>query len=259
RRIGDRRGGDLRRDGAEVERGLYSLWRGHAYRPGRGLAAAAEAHPQRADQADADARLWRRLRLRPRRARGFFRAGLFPRTARTAEILRSARARLRARDQEAAGILGEAATGEIIRQNRAGEKSASGTSPGIQTINDAVADLLNRTRIVMVSTVAKQERGRPAVAERAPPSTGVQTTKVTADEAGLRGDRSGEARFPGLPFPHTQRIIRRGELRVNGKRAQPKQRLEAGQAVRIPPLRLDQPRPSGRDANARDQTRAFLK
>jgi 23S rRNA pseudouridine955/2504/2580 synthase len=111
----------------------------------------------------------------------------------------------------------------------------------------------------MVSTVATPRRGRPVGAERAPPSTSVQTTKVTADEAGMRVDRFVEARFPGLAFSHIQRIIRKGELRVNGKRAQPKQRLEAGQAVRIPPLRLDQPRPSGRDANVRDQTRAFLK
>src|SRR5262249_4257220 len=111
----------------------------------------------------------------------------------------------------------------------------------------------------MVSASATHRRGRPAAAERAPPSSGVQTTKVTADEAGMRVDRFVEARFPGLAFSHIQRIIRKGELRVNGKRAQPKQRLEAGQAVRIPPLRLDQPRPSGRDANVRDQTRAFLK
>jgi 23S rRNA pseudouridine955/2504/2580 synthase len=111
----------------------------------------------------------------------------------------------------------------------------------------------------MVSTVATPRRGRPLVAERVPPSTGVQTTKVTADEAGMRVDRFVEARFPGLAFSHIQRIIRKGELRVNGKRAQPKQRLEAGQAVRIPPLRLDQPRPSARDANIHDQTRAFLK
>jgi 23S rRNA pseudouridine955/2504/2580 synthase len=111
----------------------------------------------------------------------------------------------------------------------------------------------------MVSTVATPRRGRPVGAERAPPSTSVQTTKVTADEAGMRVDRFVEARFPGLAFSHIQRIIRKGELRVNGKRAQPKQRLEAGQAVRIPPLRLDQPRPSGRDANVHDQTRAFLK
>ena len=111
----------------------------------------------------------------------------------------------------------------------------------------------------MVSTLAAQRRGRPTAAEPVGSSTGVQTAKVTADEAGMRVDRFVEARFPGLAFSHIQRIIRKGELRVNGKRAQPKQRLEAGQAVRIPPLRLDQPRPSGSDAKARDQTRDFLK
>src|SRR5215470_3034680 len=99
----------------------------------------------------------------------------------------------------------------------------------------------------------------PKTSKPAAAATGVQTVAVGADEAGMRVDRFLEARFPGLPFSHIQRNIRKGELRVNGKRAQPKQRLEAGQAVRIPPLRLDQPRPSGRDAKARDQTRDFLK
>src|SRR5262249_13637851 len=155
--------------------------------------------------------------------------------------------------------IGRSCDGRDNPANRAGEKSTIGTSPKIQTINDAVVDFLNETRIVMVSTVAKQERGRAAVGEGAPPSSGVQTAKVTADEAGMRVDRFVEARFPGLAFSHIQRIIRKGELRVNGKRAHPKQRLEAGQAVRIPPLRLDQPRPSGRDASVRDQTREFLK
>ena len=87
-------------------------------------------------------------------------------------------------------------------------------------------------------------------------TTGVQTAKVSADEAGMRVDRFVEARFPGLSFSHIQRIIRKGELRVNGKRAQPRQRLEAGQAVRIPPLRLE-PRTLARDAKTGDET--FLK
>src|SRR5262249_37367017 len=155
--------------------------------------------------------------------------------------------------------IGRSCDGKDSPTNRAGEKSAIGTSPRIQTINDEVVDFLNEARIAMVSTVAKQERGRAVVAERAPPSTGAQTAKVTADEAGMRVERLAGARFPGRASPHTQRIIRKGEWRVNGKRAQPKQRLEAGQAVRIPPLRLNQPRASGRDANVRDQTRAFLK
>src|SRR6266542_4397545 len=74
----------------------------------------------------------------------------------------------------------------------------------------------------------------------------------------MRVDRFVEARFPGLAFSHIQRIIRKGELRVNGKRAQPRQRLEAGQAVRIPPLRLE-PRPPARDAKTGNETRDFLK
>ena len=88
-------------------------------------------------------------------------------------------------------------------------------------------------------------------------STAVQTVTVTPDEAGMRVDRFFEARFPGLSFSHIQRIIRKGEVRVNGKRVEPKDRLEAGQAVRIPPLKLDAPKPARADSEA-DKTRAFL-
>lgn len=89
-------------------------------------------------------------------------------------------------------------------------------------------------------------------------SNRVQTIAVTADESGMRVDRFLEARFPGLSFSHIQRIIRKGELRVNGKRAQPKDRLEVGQSVRIPPIRFDAPSP--RPAGAGDgKTREFLK
>ena len=48
---------------------------------------------------------------------------------------------------------------------------------------------------------------------------GVQTVTVSGDEDGMRLDRFFEARFPGLSFSHIQRIIRKGEVRVNGKRA----------------------------------------
>jgi 23S rRNA pseudouridine955/2504/2580 synthase len=93
----------------------------------------------------------------------------------------------------------------------------------------------------------------------APVSAGVQTVTVTADEAGMRVDRFLEARFPGLSFSHIQRIVRKGELRVNGKRADSKDRLTAGQAVRIPPLHLDQPRPVRQGSEEEEKTRAFLR
>src|SRR6266487_6421104 len=109
-----------------------------------------------------------------------------------------------------------------------------------------------------MSATTKQRVAQTTVAGGTPPSTGGQTAKVSADEAGMRVDRFLEARFPGLSFSHIQRIIRKGELRVNGRRAQPRQRLEAGQAVRIPPLRLEPP-PPARDAKTGNETRDFLK
>src|SRR5262245_6883973 len=87
--------------------------------------------------------------------------------------------------------------------------------------------------------------------------TGVQTVSVTPDEAGMRVDRFLEAKFPGLSFSHIQRVIRKGELRVDGKRVDGKDRLATGQKVRIPPLRLEA-RPA-RGSEQEDKDRAFLK
>jgi 23S rRNA pseudouridine955/2504/2580 synthase len=106
----------------------------------------------------------------------------------------------------------------------------------------------------MLKLDPKAPTSKPAAA-----ATGVQTVTIGADEAGMRVDRFLEARFPGLSFSHIQRIIRKGELRINGKRAQAKQRLEAGQAVRIPPLRLEPAKPRAAAGEAEAKTREFLK
>jgi 23S rRNA pseudouridine955/2504/2580 synthase len=45
---------------------------------------------------------------------------------------------------------------------------------------------------------------------------------------------------------------------VNGRRVEPKDRLQAGQAVRIPPLRFEAPKPRG-DEGGDAETRAFLR
>jgi 23S rRNA pseudouridine955/2504/2580 synthase len=89
-------------------------------------------------------------------------------------------------------------------------------------------------------------------------SAAVQNVTVTPDENGMRVDRFFEARFPGLSFSHIQRIIRKGEVRVDGKRTQPKNRLEGGQAVRIPPLQLERPVPRD-DAPQAQKDRAFIR
>jgi 23S rRNA pseudouridine955/2504/2580 synthase len=99
----------------------------------------------------------------------------------------------------------------------------------------------------------------PAGEEATPLPTKVQTVIVTPDEGNMRVDRFLEARFPGLSFSHIQRIVRKGELRVNGKRADSKDRLEAGQSVRIPPLRLEAPRAVGQLSEAAQKTLSALK
>ena len=120
-------------------------------------------------------------------------------------------------------------------------------------------------RAPTLPAAARREGKRPASAPppetKAAPSfvsTGVQNVVVSADEDGMRVDRFLEARFPGLSFAHIQRVIRKGELRVSGKRVQPKDRLKAGVGVRIPPFKQEPPKPR-EDAPDDVKTRAFLK
>ncbi len=108
---------------------------------------------------------------------------------------------------------------------------------------------------------AAKSQPEPSIAAAEPvalPSK-VQTVVVTADENNMRVDRFLEARFPGLSFSHIQRIVRKGELRVNGRRADSKDRLEEGQSVRIPPLRLDAPKVPGHLSEAASGTLQTLK
>ena len=97
-----------------------------------------------------------------------------------------------------------------------------------------------------------------AAAPRTPQGAGVQTVKVGGDENGMQLDRFFEARFPGLSYSHIQRIIRKGEVRVNGRRAEPKDRLQTGQAVRVPPLKFEAPKPR-ENAGEDVKNRAFIK
>jgi 23S rRNA pseudouridine955/2504/2580 synthase len=66
----------------------------------------------------------------------------------------------------------------------------------------------------------------------------VVTIPIGEDEAGMRLDRWFRRRFPDLPQTHLNKIVRKGEVRVDGKRAEISTRLEFGQSVRVPPLKL---------------------
>ena len=66
----------------------------------------------------------------------------------------------------------------------------------------------------------------------------VQTVEVPEDRDGQRVDNFLTGRLKGVPKSLVYRLLRTGQVRVNGKRAKPDHRLAAGDAVRIPPVRI---------------------
>jgi len=93
----------------------------------------------------------------------------------------------------------------------------------------------------------------PYAKEPSPPQsepqgrTSVQHLEVSAEEAGQRLDNYVHRRLAGVPRSRIYRLIRKGEVRVNGRRAAPERRLEARDRIRLPPVRMppagEPPRP----------------
>jgi len=69
-------------------------------------------------------------------------------------------------------------------------------------------------------------------------SSTVNLVKVTEDRDGQRLDNFLSARLKGLPRSVIYRIIRTGQVRVNGGRAKPSTRLEKDDIVRVPPASI---------------------
>jgi 23S rRNA pseudouridine955/2504/2580 synthase len=63
----------------------------------------------------------------------------------------------------------------------------------------------------------------------------VQMRAVSGDEAGLRLDRWFQRHFPELTHSALQKLLRTGQVRLDGKRVEGKDRVEPGQTVRLPP------------------------
>lgn len=66
----------------------------------------------------------------------------------------------------------------------------------------------------------------------------VETRTVDGDEAGMRLDRWFKNHYPDLSFGHLQKLLRSGQVRVDGGRVKTNTRLDPGQSVRIPPLNM---------------------
>jgi 23S rRNA pseudouridine955/2504/2580 synthase len=82
----------------------------------------------------------------------------------------------------------------------------------------------------------------------------VKTVEVGEESAGQRLDNFLLRELKGVPKTHVYRIIRSGEVRVNKGRAAADTRVEAGDLVRVPPVRLPERvvDPAARPAPARE-------
>src|SRR6185437_11205791 len=74
----------------------------------------------------------------------------------------------------------------------------------------------------------------------------VQTRAVAADEAGLRLDRWFQRHFPDLSHSALQKLLRTGQVRLDGKRVEAGDRVEPGQTVRLPPSVTTAPPPAAK-------------
>ncbi len=79
----------------------------------------------------------------------------------------------------------------------------------------------------------------------------VRTITVKHDEAELRLDRWFRRHFPQVAHGRLEKLLRTGQVRVDGRRAKSGTRLAAGQVIRVPPLTGERPgraRPGARAA-----------
>ena len=80
-------------------------------------------------------------------------------------------------------------------------------------------------------------------AEEIPVAAAVQALTVDEESAGQRLDNFLIRHLKGVPKTHVYRIIRTGEVRINKGRASADTRVQTGDVVRVPPVRVATPSP----------------
>jgi 23S rRNA pseudouridine955/2504/2580 synthase len=82
------------------------------------------------------------------------------------------------------------------------------------------------------------------------PKSPVTLRTVTADEAGQRIDNFLMRHFKTVPRSRVYRLLRKGEVRVNRKRVDAEYRIQEGDEVRLPPVRIDAGEEPGRPSSS---------
>jgi 23S rRNA pseudouridine955/2504/2580 synthase len=62
-----------------------------------------------------------------------------------------------------------------------------------------------------------------------------ETAHIADDDDGIRLDRWFKRHYPTLTHGHLEKLLRTGQVRIDGKRAKSNERLQRGQTLRLPP------------------------
>src|SRR5450755_3018912 len=82
------------------------------------------------------------------------------------------------------------------------------------------------------------------------PKSAVEMRTITADEAGQRIDNFLMRHFKTVPRSRVYRLLRKGEVRVNRKRIDAEYRIQEGDEVRLPPVRIEAAGEPGRPTDS---------
>src|SRR6185312_7582096 len=96
------------------------------------------------------------------------------------------------------------------------------------------------------------------------PMSGVKMIAVAGEDSELRLDRWFKRRFPEISHGRLEKLLRTGQVRIDGRRARAADRVIAGQTIRVPPLGDAKvapavaPRPSAVPAREAEAIRAAI-
>src|ERR1700704_4733754 len=91
-----------------------------------------------------------------------------------------------------------------------------------------------RPRTSWVRHCSPSRRCSPASLSCAP-SDMTETARIAHDEDGIRVDRWFKRHYPALNHGRLEKLLRTGQVRLDGKRVKSADRVLSGQTVRLPP------------------------
>src|SRR5438132_1338442 len=133
------------------------------------------------------------------------------------------------------------APGQIAtcRSKRCGKPLRQRWRTAMAVLSVAPPPLLTPMTPIRAGSMRRSARSRARAAKASP--------SIWAADAGLRLDRWFHRHFPALSHGALQKLLRTGQVRIDGKRVEGKDRVEPGQTVRLPPGVTAAPPPKSKE------------